>query len=92
MGNYLWSEETQLNLKLIPLPAPCFPNTCEKHIHMGRDEQCEQCNVFKWYADQEKALQHLAKRKLKLVKEHSENKRLDKTIKLVETSLEYISE
>lgn len=92
MGNYLWSEEIQLNPKLIPLPAPCFPNTCEKHIQVGRDKLCEQCNVFNWYAEQEKALQYLAKRKLKLVKECSENKRLDKTIKLVETSLGFISE
>ena len=90
MGNVLWSEETQINPNIIPAPAPCFPNTCEKHIQTGRDKTCKECNVFKWYADQEKALQKLAQHKLKIVKEHKNDKRLDQTIKLVETSLDYI--
>tara|TARA_B110000858_G_C17731325_1_gene440254 strand:+ start:963 stop:1232 length:270 start_codon:yes stop_codon:yes gene_type:complete len=88
MGNVLWTEET--NPILIPNPTPCFPNTCEKHIQNGTDENCAECNVFKWYAEQERALQKLAQHKLKIVKEHKKNKRLDQTIKLVETSLEYI--
>jgi len=90
MGNILWTEDIQINPKKIPGPMPCFPNTCEKHIQTGREITCEECMVFKWYAEQERALQELAQHKLKSVKEQTKNNRLDKTIKLVETSLDFM--
>lgn len=92
MGNIIWSEEIQTHSKKILGPAPCFPNTCEKHIQTGIENSCKECMVFKWYAEQERALQELAQHKLKSVKEQTKNNHLDKTIKLVETSLDYMNE
>ena len=84
MGNVLTGGEETL---LHPMPTPCFPNTCEKHIHSNRQEPCELCQVYQWYTKQRKALQKVATLKLKQVQEHSDSTRLDNTMTLIETVL-----
>ena len=54
-----WGDWWGVNPENDP-PICVFPHACAQHVASGYEEQCEACQVFRWYQHQQKHIRAMA--------------------------------
>lgn len=90
MGNGVWSlywDQEDVPVRTPEKKVVFFPNTCTAHIQTGVDANCSECQVFQWYRQRVTALQAVAMRQLKCVRDKECDDQLDEQARAIESVL-----
>jgi len=88
MGNRVWYwDEEQPSVCTVENKVVFFPNACQTHITSGSDPECSECQIFQWYRQRVTALQAVAMRQLKCVREKECDDKLDKQARAIDSAL-----